>query len=53
MVYPDTFEGFQIEDTKKWSEFKKLEVRRSRTYVQTLMLISILVQAKAIRGPRH
>ncbi|MCJ1404665.1 hypothetical protein MMC11_007891 [Xylographa trunciseda] len=27
MVYPDTFEGFQIEDTKKWSEFKKLEFK--------------------------
>ena len=27
MGYPDTFEGFMVEDQKKWSDFKKQEVR--------------------------
>jgi hypothetical protein len=26
MGYPDSFEGFMIEDQKKWTEFKKKEV---------------------------
>ena len=26
MGYPDTFEGFMIEDQKKWTSFKKQEV---------------------------
>ena len=26
MGYPDTFEGFMIDDQKKWTEFKKQEV---------------------------
>jgi hypothetical protein len=29
MGYPDTFEGFQIEDQKKWTDFKKKEVSRA------------------------
>ena len=27
MGYPDTFEGFMIEDQSKWTEFKKQEVK--------------------------
>ena len=26
MGYPDTFEGFQVNSTEKWSDFKKQEV---------------------------
>ena len=33
MGYPDTFEGFQIEDQKKWTDFKKLPVRPSRKFM--------------------
>ena len=30
MGYPDTFEGFMIEDQKKWTEFKKKEVNKPK-----------------------
>jgi alcohol dehydrogenase (NADP+) len=26
MVYPDSFVGFQVEDSKKWTEFHKNEL---------------------------
>jgi hypothetical protein len=28
MGYPETFEGFQINSQKNWSDFKKQEVRK-------------------------
>lgn len=33
MPYPETAEGFVIEDTKNWSTFKKQEVCNQNTFV--------------------
>jgi len=37
MPYPETAEGFMVHDTKKWSEFKKGEVRLLETPRQKKM----------------
>lgn len=43
MGYPDEFEGFMIEDHKKWTEFKKKTVRLI-PQIETCSLSSYLLQ---------
>ena len=38
MGYPDKFEGFMIEDQKKWTEFKKQEVCDLKKHSKHIML---------------
>lgn len=53
MGYPDSFEGFMIEDQKKWTEFKKHEVSPSFSLpwgVFARIADNAAVQAKNFRG---
>lgn len=56
MGYPDSFEGFMIEDQKKWTEFKKKEVcspGAEACFFSQTTYRDVLVQTQEIRGQRH
>lgn len=53
MVYPDTAEGFLVHDQKKWTEFKKEEVRGQPCHKTEQRTDELLVPFEDLRGPRH
>jgi hypothetical protein len=54
MGYPETAEGFMVNDQKNWTKFEKKEVRGCSPFVvfqPTLLTDTLPVPSQAFRGP--
>ena len=56
MGYPETAEGFMVNDQKNWTKFEKKEVRGCLLFAVFelgLHTDTLPVPSQALRGPRH
>jgi hypothetical protein len=56
MGYPETAEGFMVNDQKNWTKFEKKEVRGClflAVFQPNVRTDTPSVPSQALRGPRH